>query len=60
MNLVFLRNVYTLCEALPGDLGNRGTRAFILGEQGHKGIKMRGTGNKFNFVDLGSKSKFLY
>ena len=30
-------------EALPGVLGNRGTRAFISGEQGNKGHFFRGT-----------------
>ena len=30
-------------EALPGVLGNRGTRAFISGEQGNKGQILRGT-----------------
>ena len=33
-------------EALPGVLGNRGTMAFISGEQGNKGQIFRGTGTK--------------
>ena len=32
------------CEALPEVLGNRGKRAFILGEQENKGQILRGTG----------------
>ena len=27
-------------EALPGVFGNRGTRSFISGEQGNKGLKI--------------------
>ena len=36
-------------EALLGDFGNRGMRAFISGEQGNKGLKMRGTGEQRQF-----------
>ena len=56
-------------EALPGVLGNRGTRAFISGEQGNKGQILRGTktilGNrehrKSNFQYLGNRgtSQFI-
>ena len=30
-------------KALPGVLGNRGIRPFISGEQGNKGLKVKGT-----------------
>ena len=53
-------------EALPGVLGNRGTRAFISGEQGNKGQILRGTntilGNRehkkqvFNFCGTGEQA----
>ena len=33
----------------PSLLGNRGTRAFISGEQGNKDLNMRGTGNQTQF-----------
>ena len=59
----------SLSEALPGVLGNRGNRAFILGEQDNKGQILRGTktklGNrehkKTNFRFLGNRgtSQFI-
>ena len=36
-------HLYGITEALPGVLGNRGTRAYF---QGNKGPKMRGTGEQ--------------
>ena len=42
-------NWYVYSEALPGGLQNRGTRDFISGEQGNKGLKMRGTGEQRQF-----------
>ena len=35
--------LFGITEALPGVLGNRGTRAIFSGEQGNKGLKIRGT-----------------
>ena len=36
-------------EALPGGLGDMGTKVFISGEQENKVLKVRGTGNKAKF-----------
>ena len=41
-------------EALQGVLGNRGTRAFISGEQGNKGQFLRKQGNKDNIGEQGT------
>ena len=41
-------------EALPGVLGNRGTRAFISGEQGNKGQILRGTGKQGQYWGKGN------
>ena len=41
-------------EALPGILGNRGIRSFISGEQRNKSLKLKGTGNKGNFLGTGN------
>ena len=41
-------------EALPGVLGNRGTRAIFSGEQGNKGLKIRGTGEHKQFWGTGN------
>ena len=38
-------------EALPGVLGNRGTKAFF---QGNKGLKIRGTGEHRQFWGTGN------
>ena len=46
-------------EALPGVLGNRGTRTFISGEQGNKGQILRGTGEQRQYWGKGNiKNKF--
>ena len=46
-------------EALPGVLGNSGTRAFISGEQGNTGQILRGTGEQRQYWGTGNiKSKF--
>ena len=46
-------------EALPGGLGNRGTRAFISGEQENKGQILRGTGEQRIYWGTGNmESKF--
>ena len=42
-------------EALPGVLGNRGTRSFISGEQGNKGQILRGTGEQRQYLGKGNK-----
>ena len=48
-----------LNEALPGVLGNRGTRAFISGEQGNKGQLLRGTGEPRQYWGTGNiENKF--
>ena len=53
-----LTKVYTV-EALPGVLGNRGTRAFISGEQGNKGQFFRGTGERRQYWGTGNiENKF--
>ena len=41
-------------EALPGVLGNRGTRAIFSGEQGNKGLKIRRTGEHRQFLGTGN------
>ena len=41
-------------EALPGVLGNRGTKAFILGEQEDKGQILRGTGEQRQYWRTGN------
>ena len=38
----------------PGFLGNRGTRAFISGEQGNKGQILRGTGEQRQYWGTGN------
>ena len=55
-------------EALPGVLGNRGTRAIFSGEQGNKCLKIRGTHailwnrehrkSRFCFWEQGNKEIF--
>ena len=46
-------------EALPGVLGNRGTRAFISGEHGNKGQFLRGTGEQRQYWGTGNiENKF--
>ena len=47
-------------EALPGVLGNRGTRATFSDEQGNKGLKIRGTGGHRQFWDFYRKSNFVF
>ena len=39
----------TQSKAHPGYWGNRRTRAFISGEQGNKGLKLKGTGKQRQF-----------
>ena len=39
---------------IPGVLGNRGTRAFISGEQGNKGQILRGTGAQRQYWGTGN------
>ena len=41
-------------EALPGVLGNMGTRPFISGEQGNKSLKLKGTGEQMQFWGTGN------
>ena len=47
-------------EALPGVLGNRGTRAFISGEQGNKGQILRGTGEQRQYWGTGNIRKQIF
>ena len=48
-----------IVEALPGVLGNRGTRAFISGEQENKGQILRGTGEQRQYWGKGNiENKF--
>ena len=56
--LFFIAN-HTL-EALPGVLGNRGTRAFISGEQGNKGQILRGTGEQRQYLGTGNIRKQIF
>ena len=58
-----------IVEALPGVLGDRGTREFISGEQGNKGQILRGTktilGNRehkkqmFDFLGTGEQANLF-
>ena len=41
-------------EAHPGILGNRGKRVFISGEQGNKGLILRGTGEQRQYWGTGT------
>ena len=47
-------------EALLGVLGNRGTRAFISGEQGNKGQILRGTGEQRQYWGTGNIRKQIF
>ena len=47
-------------EALPGVLGNRGTRAFISGEQGNKGQILKGTGEQRQYWGTGNIRKQIF
>ena len=47
-------------EALPGVLGNRGNRAFILREQGNKGQILRGTGEQRQYWGTGNIRKQIF
>ena len=47
-------------EALPGVLGNRGTRVFISGEQGNKGQILRGTGEQRQYWGTGNIRKQVF
>ena len=50
----------TNSEALPGVLGNRGTRVFISGEQGNKGQILRGTGEQRQYWGTGNIRKQVF
>ena len=52
--VAFCVGILTQNEALPGVLGNRGTRAFISGEQGSKGQILRGTGEQRQYWGAGN------
>ena len=47
-------------EALPGVFGNRGTRAFISGEQGNKGQILKGTGEQRQYWGTGNITKQIF
>ena len=47
-------------EALSGDLGNRGKRVFISGEQGNKGQILRGTGKQRQYWGTGNIRKQIF
>ena len=47
-------------QALPGVLGNRGTRALIFGEQGNKGQILRGTGEQRQYFGTGNIRKQIF
>ena len=47
-------------EALPGVLGNRGKRVFILGEQGNKGQILRGIGEQRQYWGTGNIGKQIF
>ena len=47
-------------EDLPGVLGNRGTRAFISGEQGNKGQILRGTREQRQYWGTGNIRKQIF
>ena len=49
-----------IIEALPGVLGNRGTRAFISGEQGNKGQILKGTGEQRQYWGTGNIRKQIF
>ena len=49
-----------VAEALPGVLGNRGTRAFISREQGNKGQILRGTGEQRQYWRTGNIRKQIF
>ena len=52
-------DIHDICEALPGVLGNRGTMAFISGEQGNRCQILRGTGEQRQFWGTGNiENKF--
>ena len=48
-HLHMMRHRIGTIEALPWVLGNRGTRAFISGEQENEDLKMRGTREQMHF-----------
>ena len=50
----FYSPVNTVNEALPGVLGYRVIRPFILGEQGNKSLKLKGTGEQRQFWETGN------
>ena len=50
-----LYNELRIEEALLGVLGNRVTRAFFSGEQGNKGLKIKGTGEHRQFWGTGNQ-----
>ena len=47
-------------EALPGVWGNRGTMAFISGEQGNKSQILRGTGEQRQYWGTGNIRKQIF
>ena len=49
------KGIYFKSKTLPRTLRKRGTRAFISKEQGYLGRKLRGTGNKDNFGNMGNQ-----
>ena len=52
--IICSNNIQHIKEALPGVLGNRGIRPFISGEQGNKGLKLKGTGEQRQFWGIGN------
>ena len=50
----------TISEALPGVLGNRGTRAFISREQGNKCLILRGSGEQRQYLGLGEHREQIF
>ena len=46
--------LFSLSQALPGVMGNRGIMSFISGEQGNTCLKMKGTGEQRYFEGAGN------
>ena len=59
-NVSYIQAKGIINEALPGVLGNRGTRAFISGEQGNKGQILRGTGEQRLYWGTGNIRKQIF
>ena len=52
--IICSNNIQRIKRGPPRGFGNRGIRPFISGEQGNKGLKLKGTGEQRQFWGIGN------